>query len=355
MLKDGFDKVLRKACSEFAGFGTPDVFLLNKLIHLKKLSGVGNQFEWCKVIPFKVLCFIWRARMGKIPLAVALNVGLVSKSITILLKIEFWLTVRPDSASYYMDSMSKFDNYGLPKSHGTSIPHEDDIPRFDRGTRDHASLPPPPPIILPNPQVRRLEIFKLTQALLASKHKEGKSVCAHVLVIKSHIDRLRMLGSIVCEEMAVDWVLQSLPNSYSEFLREYYMMNCDVTLIDLTYMLIAAESAMVWRNRKAKLIGESTFKASMDIDNDNERHAMIEKFDHKRKAMSEVVPCPIPKESTCFYCQEKGHWRRSCPIYLRDLRDGRVKTIEEKERKIKGRSEQNLTVKKWISVALLED
>ncbi|KAL7592870.1 hypothetical protein Lser_V15G33327 [Lactuca serriola] len=64
--------------------------------------------------------------------------------------------------------MSKFDNYGLPKPRGTSIPHEDDIPRFDQGTRNHPSLSPPPPIILPNPQVRRLENFKLTQALLAS-------------------------------------------------------------------------------------------------------------------------------------------------------------------------------------------
>ncbi|KAL7591453.1 hypothetical protein Lser_V15G33016 [Lactuca serriola] len=223
--------------------------------------------------------------------------------------------------------MSKFDNYGLLKSRGTIIPHEDDIPRFDRGTRDHTSLPPPP-IILPIPQVRRLEKFKLTQALLASKHKEGKSVCAHVLGMKSHIDRLRMLGSVVCEEMAIDWVLQSLPNSYSEFVREYYMMNHDVTLIDLTYMLVAAESAMVWRNRKAKLIGEYAFKTSLDMDNGNERHAMIEKFDYKRKAMSEVVPCAVPKESICFYCQEKGHWRRSCPIYLRDLRDGRVETYD---------------------------
>ena len=119
--------------------------------------------------------------------------------------------------------------------------------------------------------------------------------------MKSHIDRLRMLGSIVYKELAIDWVLQSLPNSYSEFVREYYMMNRDVTLIELTYMLIAAESAMVWRNRKAMLIGESAFKTSMDIDNGNERHAIIEKFDHKRKATSEVVPCSVPKESICFY------------------------------------------------------
>lgn len=180
--------------------------------------------------------------------------------------------------------MSKYDNYSLPKSRGTSFSHEDDIPRFNRGTRDHASLPPPPPIILPNPQVKKNENFKLTQALLESKHEEGKSVCAHILEMKSHIDRLRMLGSVVCEELAVDWVLQSLRNSYSEFIREYYMMNYDVTLIDLTYMLIAAESAMIWRTGKAKLIGGSAFQTSMDIGNGNERHAMIEKFDHKRKA-----------------------------------------------------------------------
>ena len=121
--------------------------------------------------------------------------------------------------------MSSSDNHGLPKSHGTSFPNEDDVPRYDRGTRDHASLPPPPPIVLPNPQVRRLEKFKLTQALLASKREDGKPVCAHVLEMKSHIDRLRMLGVEISGKLAVDWVLQSLPESYSEFLREYYMMD----------------------------------------------------------------------------------------------------------------------------------
>ncbi|KAL7614718.1 hypothetical protein Lser_V15G05490 [Lactuca serriola] len=102
--------------------------------------------------------------------------------------------------------MSKYDNYGIPKSRGISFPHEDDIPRFDRGTRDRASLPPPPPIILPNPQVRRLEKFELTKALLASKH--GKPVYVHILEMKSHIERLRMLGVEILGKLAVDWVLQ---------------------------------------------------------------------------------------------------------------------------------------------------
>lgn len=161
--------------------------------------------------------------------------------------------------------MSTFDNYGLPKSRGTSFPHEDDIPRFDRGTRDHASLPPPPPIILPNPQDRRIERFNDTKALLEMKHEDGKPVCAHVLGMKSHIDRLIMLGASFPNELVVGWVLQSLPESYNEFKRKYYMMDHDANLIDLTYMLIAVELEMIWQSNGAYLLGKSTNHASEDV------------------------------------------------------------------------------------------
>ena len=84
--------------------------------------------------------------------------------------------------------MSRSDNYGLPDSVGKGFPHEDDIPQYN------TSLPPPRPIILPNPQVKRLEKFKVTQALLAMKRQDGKSISAHVLDMKLHIDRLGMLS-----------------------------------------------------------------------------------------------------------------------------------------------------------------
>ncbi|GJV42569.1 retrotransposon protein, putative, ty1-copia subclass [Tanacetum coccineum] len=31
-----------------------------------------------------------------------------------------------------------------------------------------------------------------------------------------------------------------------------------------------------------------------------------------------------PKEAVCFYCNTKGHWKRSCPKYLNDLKDEKV-------------------------------
>ena len=76
--------------------------------------------------------------------------------------------------------MSSSDNYGLPYPFGKGFPNEDDISHGDQGERlihlscingtgNHTSLPPPPSIILPNPQVQRLENFKVTQAVLARK------------------------------------------------------------------------------------------------------------------------------------------------------------------------------------------
>ncbi|GKA95665.1 putative retrotransposon ty1-copia subclass protein [Tanacetum coccineum] len=50
------------------------------------------------------------------------------------------------------------------------------------------------------------------------------------------------------------------------------------------------------------------------------------KFDRgsKRKAESEIAPTSDPKEAVCFCCNTKGHWKRSCPKYLKDLKDGKV-------------------------------
>lgn len=184
------------------------------------------------------------------------------------------------------------DNNDIFKSHG-----------------NHTSLPPPP-LILSDPQTRRIEKFKVTQALLAMKHKDGRPVCTHVLGMKSHIDRLRMLGVAVPRKLAIDWVLQSRPESYSEFIKNYYVTDHDMTLIDLTYLLIAAELEMFWRTRKVNLGGRSISQTSTDNDNGNiggpeklslpngKGSALVSLVDQKVKGKAKyvIVLCTIPKE-----------------------------------------------------------
>ncbi|GKC94669.1 retrotransposon protein, putative, ty1-copia subclass [Tanacetum coccineum] len=38
----------------------------------------------------------------------------------------------------------------------------------------------------------------------------------------------------------------------------------------------------------------------------------------------EIAPTSDPKEAVCFYCNTKGHWKRSCLKYLKDLKDRKV-------------------------------
>nr|GEU66662.1 hypothetical protein [Tanacetum cinerariifolium] len=45
----------------------------------------------------------------------------------------------------------------------------------------------------------------------------------------------------------------------------------------------------------------------------------------KRKVEYEIAPTSDLKEAVCFYCNTNGHWKRSCPKYMKDLKDGKVK------------------------------
>ncbi|KAL7617183.1 hypothetical protein Lser_V15G04127 [Lactuca serriola] len=171
------------------------------------------------------------------------------------------------------------------------------------------------------------------------KHQDGKSICAHVLDLKLHIDRLGMLGVMFPRKLAIDLVLQSLPKSYSELVKGYYMTDRDMSLIDLTYLLVATESTMILRTGNANFIGRSTSQTSMDIDNGNiGSPEKISLSKGKGKAKSEIVLCTIPKESIYFYCHEKGNWLRSGRIYLKDHKNGEIKRFESssERRKLKG-------------------
>lgn len=46
-----------------------------------------------------------------------------------------------------------------------------------------------------------------------------------------------------------------------------------------------------------------------------------------KKDVSSIPPMNDPKESICYYFQNKGHWKHSCPKYLVDLKKNKGKVI----------------------------
>ncbi|KAL7598861.1 hypothetical protein Lser_V15G21251 [Lactuca serriola] len=137
-----------------------------------------------------------------------------------------------------------------------------------------------------------------------------------------NIDRFGMLGVIFQRELAMDLVLFSLPDSYSQLIKDFYEREDDVILIDLTYLLIVVEAEMHKSISQENVFEGAVSQIPKDIDNSKigspkkvslpyeNGSTKVKFFDHmvKRKANSEIVPCAIPEESECFYCQLKGHW-----------------------------------------------
>lgn len=174
----------------------------------------------------------------------------------------------------------------------------------------------------------RLDVVK---SLMACKPKPGASICAFVLEMKGYFDRLESLNMVFDTELSINIILSGLPADYNQFVLSYQMNGKETSIMELHSLLQTAEQGIkkidvpstsaapvltVGHNAKKRKTSHSNWKGK----------AKKGKSDHgsKRKAESEIAPISDPKEAVCFYCNTKGHWKRSCPKYLKDLKDGKV-------------------------------
>jgi transposase InsO family protein len=165
--------------------------------------------------------------------------------------------------------------------------------------------------------------------------KDSDSVCAHVQNMERHIERLKKLNVNFDDELIVDMVLASLTPAFDQFILSFVLRDDGrTTLTQLHGLLKQAEVSM---------------KQPHGSKPNNAGHAQVNAIGHgkgkKRKATTQpnrigkahasgngskgkagsFPPVRDPKESNCFYCGEKGHWKRSCPKFAQDLKDGKVK------------------------------
>ena len=59
------------------------------------------------------------------------------------------------------------------------------------------------------------------------------------------------------------------------------------------------------------------------------KRAKGKKGNFKKNGKQVATPMKKPKarpklETECFYCEGNGHWKRNCPKYLADKKDGKV-------------------------------
>ncbi|GKB09927.1 retrotransposon protein, putative, ty1-copia subclass [Tanacetum coccineum] len=119
----------------------------------------------------------------------------------------------------------------------------------------------------------RLDVVK---SLMACKPKPEASICTFVLEMKGYFDRLESLNMVFDAKLSINIILSGLPADYN--------------------LVVPRKAAQGKSDRGSK-----------------------------RKAEFEIAPTSDPKEAMCFYCNTNRHWKRSCPNYLKDFKDGKVK------------------------------
>ncbi|KAK1649914.1 hypothetical protein QYE76_067719 [Lolium multiflorum] len=123
--------------------------------------------------------------------------------------------------------------------------------------------------------------------------------------------------------LGINRVLQSLPPSYKNFVMNYNMQNMNKELPELFGMLKAAEIEIKKEHQVLMVNKTTSFKKQ------GKSKGKFKKGG-KKAATPPMKPKNGPKpDAECYYCKEKGHWKRNCSKYLADLKSGLVKKKKE--------------------------
>ncbi|KAK8582334.1 hypothetical protein V6N13_032088 [Hibiscus sabdariffa] len=129
----------------------------------------------------------------------------------------------------------------------------------------------------------RQERYETSKALFQCKMSEGSPVGAHVIKMMGYIQTLEKLGFALNDELSIDVVLQSLPDSFNQFVLNFNMNEINKTLPQLLGMLRTAEGKVALKPKGG-----------------------------------------VSKDGKCFHCDKPRHWKRNCPIYLEDVKKANV-------------------------------
>src|SRR3954466_10283713 len=166
----------------------------------------------------------------------------------------------------------------------------------------------------------RIERYEVSNKFYSCKMEENSSVSEHILKMSRYCNHLIQLGVNLPDDSIIDRILQSLPPSYKGFVMNYNMQGMDKTIPELFEMLKAAE-VEINREHQVLMVNKTT---SFKKKGKGKKKGNFKK-NSKQVATQEKKPKSGPKpETECFYCKQTGHWKRNCPKYLADKKDGKV-------------------------------
>jgi hypothetical protein len=166
-----------------------------------------------------------------------------------------------------------------------------------------------------------IESYEASEKFFRCMMEENSSVSEHVLKISGYADKLIALGITIPIELGIHRVLQFLPPSYKSFVMKYNMQGMKKSLPELLSMLKTAK-VEIKKEHQVLMVNKTT---SFKKQGKKGKSKGNFKKDSKSVAKPEKKTKTIPKPDTkCFYYKGTGHWKRNCPKYLADKKNGKV-------------------------------
>ena len=86
--------------------------------------------------------------------------------------------------------------------------------------------------------------YQVTKRLFKAKMRDGQSVQDHCLIMIKDLEELEKLRVKLDLDLQNDIILQSLTNTYGQFIMNYHMHKLQNTLTELMNMLVTAKFSM---------------------------------------------------------------------------------------------------------------
>nr|GEZ06064.1 hypothetical protein [Tanacetum cinerariifolium] len=151
-----------------------------------------------------------------------------------------------------------------------------------------------------------VELQELVNMFYSYKQAEGQSVSDHVLLMKSYMDQLATLSYAFPNKVSISFILDSLSSEFQAFVQNYNMQSMEKTMTEVHSLLIEFEKSI--KRNKQPIFGASSTPQVMAI-----QGGRVQKYKLQGKAKGKGL-------------QEKGHWKRNCPVYLAELMKKKKKT-----------------------------
>jgi hypothetical protein len=113
-------------------------------------------------------------------------------------------------------------------------------------------------------------------------------------------------------ETAADFMLQSLPDTYSDFIVNYNMHDMDKSLTELHGMLVTAEKNLKGKTKEVLMVNKKVSFKKAYLGKGNAPGHLAGQIRHSKRPKVQAAPKTAVNskdklEEICYHCNEPGH------------------------------------------------